>query len=225
MSLTKVLSSFILFGALLISGCDQTPVKTDSMLFREKATKEASVFVKKATNLFTAQVESQPLQHLDSLIVVKHTLRDARNVYLKKKISNWRDPELTALQNRLEALYPSLADASIGLLYEAVDRTATLRAKVEKIRTQPMGMTSGGVGNMLGSLVNDYSNDMDACCLIILARIDELIVSKKGTYKPLNILLRSLGDKLQKMMEEKSYGPLLRDEIKVVEQGLASSTA
>lgn len=220
MHLFKVLGSFILGSTILISACDQSPVKTDSILFREKATKEARPFVKKAANLFTPEVQTQPLQHLDTLIIVKHALRDAHNVYSKKKIDNWDDPELTLLQSRLEALYPSIASASTGLLYKAVERTAKLRNKVEIIRTQPVAMTSEGVGNMLGSLVKEYSNDMDNCCLVALARIDEILVTKNATYKPLNTLLRALNTKLQRMFEEKPYGKVLRDEIAQIEVSL-----
>lgn len=217
---SKVLGCFILLCTLLLGACDQAPVKTESMLFREQASKEAQPFVKKAANLFTSKVQSEPRQNMDTLIIIKHALKDARAVYERKKIQNWQNPQLVTLQKQLDDIYPGLADHSIDLLYQAVARTTKLRDKVEIIRTQPIGMSDNGLGSMLDSLIKEYSNDMDACCLVALARIDELMIGKEGTYKTLNKLLRQLNGKLQKMFEEKSYADELRKEIAAIETEL-----
>lgn len=213
----KVSGCILLLCTLLLGACEQSPVKTESMLFREQASKDAQPFVKKAANLLTPEVLNNPKQNLDTLIIVKNALKDARTVYLRKKIQNWNDPQLVDMQTQLDELYPGLASHSIELLYLAVARTTKLRDKVEIIRTQPIGMSDNGLGNMLDSLIKEYSDDMDACCLVALARIDELLIGKKGHYQTLNKLLRQLNVKLQKMFEEKAYAQELRTEIANIE--------
>ena len=207
-----------LFSILFIAGCDTSEYKTESMLYRETAFKEARPPIQKAKGLFTEEVKQHPQAHLDTLIVIQDSLRDAINIYKRKEIENWDDDELKSMQKDFQSLEPVLVDNALDLLSELVKRTRRLRAQVEEIKTRPHSALERSPDEMVKFLAQRYNKEITDCCLIHLGRTDQLLSANVHQHKDLIVMIRTISEKLEKMIKVSGYGTQLSQEIAALSQ-------
>lgn len=203
----------MVFLLVVISGCDRSGHKTDSMLYREAAFDEARKPTEKALALFTIEVKQAPRDHLDTLIVINSAIRDAIKIYRNKNINNWEDPQLSKLQQEMLDLQPQLASIAVELLHQSNQRTRLLRTQLEQVKTLPMGAQNNSSADKVSYLAEKYNEELEECCLIALGRIEELLKRASKDYRPLVMVIRSIHAKLEQVIREETYGAILRNEI------------
>lgn len=183
------------------------------MIYRETAFKEAQIPVKKAQSLFTNEVKSTPQENLDTLIIIQGALNDAVRIYRKKDIANWDDPALKTLQQDFSSLESQLVSNAVDLLNQLVHRTRLLRAQIEDIKTRPASALERSPDEMVRFLSERYNKDLVDCCLVRLGRTDQLLSSNVREHKDLIVMIRSISDKLERMIKQEGYGNELDKEI------------
>ena len=208
--------------ASLLSGCDSKEHKTESMIYRESAFKEAQKPVQKAKELFTQEVKSTPEEHLDTLIIIQGALQDAQDIYRKKDIANWDDEALESMLKDYRSLEPQLVDNALSLLNQLVQRTQLLRQQVEDIKTRPHSAMERSPNEMIKFLSQRYNKEISDCCLIQLGRTDQLLSSNVKQHKDMIVMIRTISEKLEKMIKQENYALQLQKEIDVLAAGYKS---
>lgn len=204
---------YALLALLLLAACDDAPRKTDSMIFREQAQKQAQVFVGKAQALYSDEVRNAPLEHLAVLNIVSDALNDARGIYERREIANWDHPALTNLEAELDALQPALRRFSSEKLHELVNRTLTLRQLIEETKSLPVGTRNTDTSGMVQMLDTRYNREISACCLEPLGYADHLMLRDLESNRPLIKLIRGFGNHLENVIRDASYADTLRARI------------
>ena len=200
-------------GVSVLAACEDGPAKTDSILFREAAFKDAQFFVNKASAMLDQQVRANPLDNLDTLVIVKDAVIEAKGVYQRREIANWKHPELTDLEQYLDQLEPELLDTSFTMLHELVDRTVGLRQLIEEAKNLPYSMREAKTAGMVDYLGDKYNEEIRACCLNDLGYIDSLLTRDVAKHKPLIVMIRSINDELGKVIREEPYAKTLKQQI------------
>lgn len=203
----------------VLMGCDTQEYKTESMIYRETAFKEAQKPVQKAKGLFTHEVKSSPQEHLDTLIIIQGALKDAQDIYRKKDIANWDDKQLENMLADYRNLEPQLVDNALTLLNQLVQRTQLLRQQVEDIKTRPHSAMERSPKEMIKFLSQRYNKEISDCCLIRLGRTDQLLSSNVAQHKDMIVMIRTISEKLEKMIKQENYGSQLQKELNTLAAG------
>ena len=187
------------------------------MVYRDQAYSEADAFVIKADALYTEEVQSEPLDHLDTLGIISSTLVDAKKVYDKKQINNWDHPKLVELEDSLVSHYPDIQTHAKTLMLELVDRTRLLRTMVEDVKTRPAMAAERSPDEMVKFLSERYNKEITDCCLRTLGNIDVLLMRDTTKYRDMLIQIRSMNTDLYKAIKEDGYIETLQDNIRALD--------
>jgi hypothetical protein len=213
-SLIKI-GIFISFTLLLLiaSGCENEPPKTDSMMYRDAVINAAQAPIVKAELLLTDTVKHNPMNHLDSLIIVKNAMIESMNIYRKGKIGSYKDSKIENLNHYFDTLNPLLYDHAKTLLIELVDKTTQLRDQIEEAKNQPFSARGNDTAPMVSFLADQYNKNIKTCCLNKLSQIDQLLQTKPRQYRELLILIRSINAELGKVIQQRNYAAKLKHRI------------
>lgn len=203
----------VLMLVLVSVGCEDAPRKTDSMIFRERAQKQAQVFVDKAHGLMDQDVRDHPMDHLPQWNIVADAVSDARGIYERREIANWQHPQLKALENELDNLQPQLRAFSEAKLLELVDRTLILRQLIEEAKTLPYSRRDASTDGLVKMLDARYNQEILACCLEPLGYADHLMLRDLENNKALIRLIRSIHGELENIIRDDAYADTLKQRI------------
>lgn len=205
--------SHSVFGLLIIAtvvqGCKPANEKTDSMVFRETAIRNAQKPLEKAYELLTDEVKGAPIAHLDTLLLAKNQLQDAKRIYEKSNIRGYKDSKLEHLDDFYQDLTPELIVLAKQLLEQVVERTVTLRREIEETKTRPYSARGMDVKQMVKFLGQQYNKDVKGCCLQNLSKIDLLLQSQAKQHRDLLVLIRSINSELGEIIKDEAYAPRL----------------
>ena len=191
MNTTRYILVVLAATASLLTGCDTQEHKTESMIYRESAFKEAQKPVQKAKELFTQEVIGSPEEHLDTLIIIQGALQDAQDIYRKKNIANWDDEQLSTMLRDYRNLEPQLVNNALSLLNQLVQRTQLLRQQVEDIKTRPHSAMERSPKEMIKFLSQRYNREISDCCLVRLGRTDQLLSSNVKQHKDMIVMIQN----------------------------------
>lgn len=203
----------LMTGVLITTGCDTESEKTDSMLYREAAIRDAQKPLKKALLMLDQEIKSEPKEHLDMLLIVQNAMNDSRQIYEKSNIVNFEDEKLSELENYFIALQPQLVEFASELLISVVNRTELLRTQIEEAKTQPYSARGNDTSQLVDFLGQKYNEDVKKCCLHKLSQIDQLLKHEASQYRELLILIRSINTELGNVIKEKGYATKLKKRI------------
>ncbi|WJG08719.1 hypothetical protein [Aliiglaciecola sp. LCG003] len=206
-------TSIVLLLIIGINGCDNQPIKTDSMLFRETAIKEAQIPIAKANRILTPSIRANIAENLDSLIIAKHAMSEAKRIYQKNNITNHQDDKLQQLEDYYQSLSPQLVSIGQSLLLSVLKRTIELRKQIEEAKNQPYSARGSDSGQLVDFLGQQYNLDVKQCCLSKLGQIDQLLQSEAKKYRELLILIRSINTELGKVIKTESFAIKMRKRI------------
>lgn len=213
---TPMISIIILL--IFVSGCDHTPQKTDSMLFREKAYNDADIAVTKAETLLSQEVLAAPMDNLDTLIIVNDAVKEAINIYKKRNIQNWKHPKLSALQASMQSLQPELIQSSLALIKQLIERTESLRTQIQDAKNLPFSARDQNTDEMVGFLASRYQKEIEQCCMVKLGRVDHLLNHDYRKHKPLLIMIRSMYDHLTQVIRDPEFAQELKTKLSQLER-------
>ncbi|MCV2883556.1 hypothetical protein OE749_02440 [Aestuariibacter sp. AA17] len=209
---------FILSFSLL-TACDTQPVKTESMLYRERADNEANTMLSSAESLIKQVDKTQLIQHVYELQKINSMLKDVAEVYRNKSILDWKGQRYLALQGQLNSYHRPLSLAAIPLLQQLHNETKLLREQVEQAKTRPQSASSRSPDDMVNYLSKHYNQRISACCLMSLSDIEQLLPTNE-TYIPLKRLILNINLSLTRMIKEEGYGDTLLREINQLDSQL-----
>lgn len=195
----------ILTTLLSLQGCQEKIQKTDSMRYREAAVHSAQQPLKNAQALLTEQIRSQPLENLDTLLIIKNALREGSSIYQQNNIVDYSDSAQHALESYFIDLEPILVVQAKKLLMQVIDKTVLLRKEIEEAKTVPYSARNTDTSKMVEFLGDVYNKDIRQCCLHSLAQIDQLLASNVKDHRKLLILIRSLNSELGKVIQSQDY--------------------
>lgn len=198
---------------LVTTGCDTESAKTDSMLYREAAIRDAQKPLKKAFKILDQKIRSNPKDNLDVLLIAQNAMVESSQIYKKNNIVNFEDDKLTELENYFESLRPELVDFASDLLINVVNRTELLRTQIEEAKTQPYSARGNDTSQLVDFLGQKYNEDVKSCCLHKLSQIDQLLQREATQYRELLILIRSINSELGNVIKEKGYANKLKRRI------------
>lgn len=198
---------------VLATGCDTAPEKTDSMLFREAAIRDAQKPLNKAIALLSQDIKSNPTDHLDTLLIARNALVESQRIYKKNNINNFSDEKLIELESFYQSLQPELVEFATDLLINVVNRTELLRTQIEEAKTQPYSARGNDTSQLVEFLGDRYNQDVKGCCLHKLSQIDQLLKRDATQYRELLILIRSINTELGKVIKEQGYAAELKKRI------------
>ena len=178
--------------------------------------------VQKAKELFTPEVRRTPEEHLDTLIIIQGALKDAQDIYRRKDIANWDDEALETMLKDYRSLEPQLVNNALSLLNQLVERTQLLRQQVEDIKTRPHSAMERSPNEMIKFLSQRYNKEISDCCLIKLGRTDQLLSSNVKQHKEMIVMIRTISEKLEKMIKQQNYAAQLQKEIDILAAGYRS---
>ncbi len=166
---------------LAVSGCEQPPAKTDSMIRRDNATSESAALVTKAQELVTPTTFSTPQNHLDELVMIQGLLRDAKEVYREAKITNWNDPELTSLEAQIISINRPLALSSLEAFDTAISKSVKFKKKKQSVESLPV-YDNTLAKQALFTHLKEFNSDLESCCLDKILLINRFLRTEAEKY-------------------------------------------
>ena len=194
------------------------------MLRLEKAHKQAQVLVDKANGLLKPQVVAKPLENLDTLVYANEVSNDARQVYSKLNILSWQHEELAALEQGLAALRPMLAAQAIALIETLVDKTLSLRTKIEELKNRPYGSQNSDTSQMVEYLSKDYNKEITDCCLTDIGRITQLLGQNRTKYRSLIEISNNIRSELEAIIKDQQAAPRLLSRLNKLKTAIPSAS-
>lgn len=206
----------MLIIAFVTQGCSPVNEKTDSMVFRETAIQNAQKPLEQAYELLTDEVKNAPIEHLDTLLLAKNQLQDAKRIYEKSNIRGYKDNKLENLDEFYQDLTPQLSAHAKQLLEQVVERTVILRKEIEETKTRPYSARGMDVKQMVDFLGQQYNKDVKGCCLRSLSKIDLLLQSEAKQHRDLLVLIRSINSELGEIIKDETYASTLKQTITAI---------
>ncbi len=199
--------------AITITGCQDNQQKTDSMLFREAAITSAQQPLLRAQARLTPDIRQQPLENLDTLIIINDDLREGRRAFKQSNIMNYQDANQRELEDFFSSIESDLVNHAKDLLIEVINKTVLLRKEIEDAKTLPYSARDTDTSKMVKFLGKEYNTEIKACCLSRLSQIDRLLAGKAKKHRNLLVLIRSLNSELGKVIQSSDYHEELKQKV------------
>ena len=210
---TIYFKAVILMSFIGIQACQDKIEKTDSMLYRETAINSAQLPLKKAQALLTPQIRSQPLQNLDTLLIIHNALKEGTNIYRQNNIVGYIDSDQQDLESYFVGIEAQLVEHAKSLLLQVIDRTVLLRQQIEEAKTVPYSARNTDTSKMVEFLGDTYNKDIRQCCLQSLSQIDQLLAGNVKEHRDLLVLIRSINSELGKVIRSADYHQELKMQV------------
>ena len=167
--------------ALVTTACDKAPEKTDSMIRRDTADAQSQALIDKAMQLTSQSTFKNPSAHLDDLVIIQNLLRESRQLYRQAKITDWDNPELTALESQLQSLNKPLALESLNAVSTAIDKSIAFKQKKADVESLPV-YDNSVAKRALYTHLEKLNSDLESCCLDKILLINRFLRTEQNKY-------------------------------------------
>ncbi|MDF2178347.1 hypothetical protein P2G88_08795 [Aliiglaciecola sp. CAU 1673] len=171
------ISSLLCLCVIAITGCDNQPVKTDSMLHLEKVQQQVQLLIDKLDAQMTPEVLAVPQQNVSTILYAYELLAQIDEVYRQGQVKDLRPASLRAIENDLRSLNTALATYSIELMDQLVEKTLSLRQKISAIKMAEVGAAKASSETSIAIFAKHYNEDIEACCLRDIYKVRQILAT------------------------------------------------